>query len=153
MHQTTLCWLRQALEILSLASTCYGILAAPLAPDAASLSRPATVASSSNMQHGLQPVSPVTDTAFYDRSVEKGKVVAVDNRRGLFALWVEEGKCSVFSQYSGPEIHSGDVLTGRLADHGVQTLDHVSGSFQALFRSGPVTLADAIAIVKGPRKA
>jgi hypothetical protein len=47
MYQATTVFLRQAMEVISVVTTCYGILAAPLAPDAGIAVVPTVVASSS----------------------------------------------------------------------------------------------------------
>ena len=80
--------------------------------------------------------------------MESATVIATDSRRGLFALQSHDGACSVFSQYSGPEISAGDIITGAVSSRGVMTLEHIAGRVQALGCTGAIPAAQALDLIR-----
>lgn len=57
----------------------------------------------------------------------KGRVVAVNQRKGMILVETTDGKCSLVELLGGYEVNTGDVVEGALESLGGETLRNVTG--------------------------
>lgn len=77
------------------------------------------------------------------------KVIAVDKRRGVFAVDLANGKAAVFYQHFGPNVEVGDLLSGSVEGKGSRTLGHPNGTCRVLGDTGLISIEEAIYAVNG----
>lgn len=78
----------------------------------------------------------------------KGIVIAMDHERRIFAVQTQDGQCATFSQRAGPLVRAGDLLEGALLEKHADALLHMDGACAVAGGSGPLTRAEALALVR-----
>lgn len=74
--------------------------------------------------------------------MQSGSVVAVNPRRGMFIVAIDDGDYAVFELLSGIDIATGDKVGGNLEALGSEELVHLGSGkrFSAYGQSGPSSL-------------
>ncbi|MGF6575079.1 hypothetical protein ABH945_007208 [Paraburkholderia sp. GAS333] len=75
--------------------------------------------------------------------MQKGSIVAVNQRRGMFIVEIDSGDHAVFELLSGVDVSTGDRVQGDLEALGHETLRHLGQgrNFNAYGQSGPSSLS------------
>lgn len=87
----------------------------------------------------------------HGRVMTSAIVISVAGNRSSFAVESCEGQCAVFCQHAGPQVSPGDVLHGAVLSRGARRLQHADGICAVVGDSGPVSRADAFALLHGQR--
>lgn len=74
-------------------------------------------------------------------------VIGVAPDRAAFAVEDRGGLCAVFCQHTGPVVNAGDVLQGDVLARGARRLQHAQGIVGAVGDTGPLSRAQALALL------
>jgi uncharacterized protein YigE (DUF2233 family) len=81
--------------------------------------------------------------------MKSGVVIAVNLKRALFAVQIQDGECAVFRQRQGPLLLVGDKLKGNFSPNSCDDFSHRDGICQVSEQSGRLTLKQALGVVNG----